>query len=98
MEEAKDGLDVVTTIDANLQDLVENALLAKVTQKNAKWGCCILMETQTGYIRASLARLPIPPMPQKSQISQRFRIPFAAAEWNSECKGTAFFLFMQELR
>ncbi len=52
MEEAKDGLDVVTTIDANLQDLVENALLAKVTQKNAKWGCCILMETQTGYIRA----------------------------------------------
>ena len=52
MEEAKDGLDVVTTIDANLQDLVENALLAKVTQKSAKWGCCILMETQTGYIRA----------------------------------------------
>ena len=52
MEEAKDGLDVVTTIDANLQDLVENALLAKVTQKSAKWGCAILMETQTGYIRA----------------------------------------------
>ena len=32
--------------------MVENALLAKVTEKNAKWGCCILMETQTGYIRA----------------------------------------------
>jgi len=52
VEEAKDGLDVLTTIDANLQDMVENALLAKVTEKNAKWGCCILMETQTGYIRA----------------------------------------------
>lgn len=52
VEEAKDGLDVLTTIDANLQDLVENALLAKVSEKNAKWGCCILMETQTGYIRA----------------------------------------------
>ena len=51
VEEAKDGLDVLTTIDANLQDLVENALLAKVSEKNAKWGCCILMETQTGYIR-----------------------------------------------
>ena len=50
--EAKDGLDIITTIDANLQDIVENALMAKVTEKNAKWGCCILMETQTGYIRA----------------------------------------------
>ena len=52
IEEAKDGLDVVTTIDANLQDIVENALLAKTAERNAKWGCAILMETQTGYIRA----------------------------------------------
>jgi cell division protein FtsI (penicillin-binding protein 3) len=52
IEEAKDGLDVVTTIDANLQDIVENALLAKTSERNAKWGCAILMETQTGYIRA----------------------------------------------
>lgn len=52
IEEAKDGLDIVTTIDANLQDIVENALLAKTAERNAKWGCCILMETQTGYIRA----------------------------------------------
>ena len=52
VEEAQDGLDVVTTIDANLQDIVENALLAKTKERNAKWGCCILMETQTGAIRA----------------------------------------------
>ena len=52
VEEAKDGLDVVTTIDANLQDIVENALLAKTKERHAKWGCAILMETQTGYIRA----------------------------------------------
>lgn len=52
VEEAKDGLDVVTTIDANLQDIVENALLVKTAERNAKWGCAILMETQTGYIRA----------------------------------------------
>ena len=50
--EAKDGLDVVTTIDANLQDLVENALLDITAKRNAKWGCCILMETQSGAIRA----------------------------------------------
>ena len=50
--EAQDGLDVVTTIDANLQDIVENALMAKTVERHAKWGCAILMETQTGYIRA----------------------------------------------
>ena len=50
--EAKDGWDVVTTIDAHLQDIVENALTAKTSERNAKWGCCILMETQTGAIRA----------------------------------------------
>lgn len=50
--EAKDGLDVVTTIDANLQDLVENALMDITSKRNAQWGCCILMETQTGAIRA----------------------------------------------
>ena len=52
IEEAQDGMDVVTTIDANLQDIVENALLVKTAERNAKWGCCILMETQTGFIRA----------------------------------------------
>jgi len=52
VEEAKDGLDIVTTIDANLQDIVENALMNKTAERNARWGCAILMETQTGYIRA----------------------------------------------
>ncbi len=51
-EEAQDGLDVVTTIDATLQDIVENALVARATERGAQWGCCVLMETQTGYIRA----------------------------------------------
>lgn len=50
--EAKDGLDIVTTIDANLQDIVEKALIETASEKHAKWGCAILMETQTGYIRA----------------------------------------------
>lgn len=52
VKEALDGMDIVTTIDANIQDIVEKALIEKVSAKEAKWGCCILMETQTGYIRA----------------------------------------------
>ena len=51
-EEAKDGLDVLTTIDANLQDIVENALKVKLEEKHAQWGCAILMETRTGAVRA----------------------------------------------
>lgn len=38
VEEAKDGLDVVTTIDANLQDIVENALMERTALRGAKWG------------------------------------------------------------
>ncbi|MCR5050164.1 MAG: penicillin-binding protein 2 [Paludibacteraceae bacterium] len=52
VNEAVDGMDIVTTIDANLQDIVEKALMTKVSEKSAKWGCCVLMETQTGYVRA----------------------------------------------
>lgn len=50
--EAEDGMDIVTTIDANLQDIVEKALIEAASEKHAQWGCAILMETRTGYIRA----------------------------------------------
>ena len=52
IEEAKDGVDVVTTIDANLQDIVEKALLERLEKVSGDWGCCILMETKSGHIRA----------------------------------------------
>lgn len=52
IEEAEDGLDVVTTIDANLQDMVEATLQEKLEECSADWGCCILMETRSGQIKA----------------------------------------------
>lgn len=52
IEEAQDGMDIVTTIEANLQDIVEQALRQPVEHFNAEWGCCILMETKTGAIKA----------------------------------------------
>lgn len=52
IQEAEDGVDIVTTIDANLQDMVEKTLRARLEKYNADWGCCILMETHTGEIRA----------------------------------------------
>lgn len=46
------GLDVVTTIDVNFQDIVESALRDQVVNSNAKYGSAIIMEVATGEIKA----------------------------------------------
>lgn len=48
----KDGADIVTTIDVKLQDIVESALHNTMTTHKAQQGCAILMDVETGYIRA----------------------------------------------
>jgi len=50
--EPKDGNDIVTTIDINIQDVAENALLENLVLHNAKMGCAVLMEVATGEIKA----------------------------------------------
>ncbi len=46
------GMDVVTTIDVDLQAIVEEALAEALRKHQAKWGTAILMEVETGAIRA----------------------------------------------
>lgn len=46
------GKDVYTTLDVNLQDITENALLRAVRQHKPKWGTAIVMEVETGAVRA----------------------------------------------
>ncbi|MCC3158179.1 PASTA domain-containing protein [Hymenobacter sp. 15J16-1T3B] len=46
------GFDIMTTIDINLQDVAENALLRSLMDNNAQYGTVILMEVQTGEIKA----------------------------------------------
>lgn len=48
----RNGYDVVTTLDVNLQDVAENALLAALKKHNAKNGSVVLMEVKTGKIKA----------------------------------------------
>lgn len=48
----QDGYDVQTTIDVNLQDVAQNALLKAVTRFKANYGSVVLMEVKTGEIRA----------------------------------------------
>jgi len=47
-----DGLDVVTTIDVNLQDVTEDALLRALEDHNADYGTAVVMEVKTGEIKA----------------------------------------------
>lgn len=49
---AEDGLDIVTTIDVGMQDLVEKTLGDKLKELDAEVGMCILMEVQTGDVKA----------------------------------------------
>lgn len=50
--EPRHGRDIVSTIDINIQDVAENALMNCLAEHNAKYGCVVLMEVQTGEIRA----------------------------------------------
>jgi len=50
--EPRHGRDIVSTIDINIQDVAENALMNSLAEHNAKYGCVVLMEVQTGEIRA----------------------------------------------
>jgi len=50
--EPKDGSDLFTTLDINIQDVAENALLKTLMKNNASHGCAILMEVKTGEIKA----------------------------------------------
>lgn len=48
----KDGYDIYTTIDVNIQDVAQNALNEQLVKHNADHGCVILMEVATGEIKA----------------------------------------------
>ena len=50
--EPKDGCDIVSTIDINIQDVAQSSLLTQLKKHKAGWGTVILMEVKTGEIRA----------------------------------------------
>ncbi|MCG2459943.1 transpeptidase family protein [Flavobacteriaceae bacterium F89] len=50
--EPKDGYDVVSTIDINIQDIAHHALLSQLEHYKADHGCVIVMETKTGEVKA----------------------------------------------
>ena len=49
---AVDGCDIVTTIDVDMQDICEKALVDKLKELEAVWGVAVLMEVHTGDVKA----------------------------------------------
>lgn len=51
-EEPQNGKDVYTTIDINLQDILDSSLRNALQKYRADHGCAIVMEVKTGKIKA----------------------------------------------
>lgn len=58
--EPEDGADLYTSIDINIQDVAEHALLKQLIKHNSDHGCVVLMEVETGLVKAiaNLSRNP----------------------------------------
>ncbi|MDR7209352.1 penicillin-binding protein [Flavobacterium piscis] len=48
----QDGYDVISTIDVFIQDIAHHALLKQLEDYEADHGCVVVMETQTGHVKA----------------------------------------------
>jgi len=46
------GYDILTTLNINIQDIAETALLRGLEKNNADYGCVIVMDVQSGDIKA----------------------------------------------
>jgi cell division protein FtsI (penicillin-binding protein 3) len=55
----ENGKDI-TTLDVNIQDIAETALMKMMLQSESRYGTCIVMETKTGKVKAiaNLGRRP----------------------------------------
>ncbi len=50
--EPLNGHDIITSIDINIQDVAEDALMRQLIANEADHGCAVLMEVKTGFIVA----------------------------------------------
>jgi cell division protein FtsI (penicillin-binding protein 3) len=50
--EPRDGEDIITTLDVNLQDVAQNALMNQLVSQQADHGTVVVMEVKTGEVKA----------------------------------------------
>ena len=51
---AEDGADIITTINVDMQDIAEKALVDQLTNLEAEAGVAIVMEVKTGEVKANV--------------------------------------------
>ncbi|MBI3134202.1 MAG: PASTA domain-containing protein [Bacteroidetes bacterium] len=52
LKDPVDGADIVTSINIDIQDVAENELRKQLENQNAKYGSVVLMEVETGFVKA----------------------------------------------
>ncbi len=84
----EDGFDVVTTLDVNIQDIAEAALLRQLISREGQFGSVIVMEVATGEIKA-IANL------QKNKSGKGYgeNYNFAIGDQGNTEPGSTFKLF-----
>src|SRR5690606_31900899 len=50
--DAREGHDLQTSINVNMQDIAEYSLRQVLTEHEAEWGTAIVMEVETGKVKA----------------------------------------------
>jgi cell division protein FtsI (penicillin-binding protein 3) len=70
--EPQAGLDVISSIDMHLQDVASNALRQQLQTHDAAWGTVILMEVETGMIRAMANLTRSTTEPQEGEPAEYF--------------------------
>ena len=71
------GSDVYTSIDVNIQDVAESALLKQLREQKAQKGCAVLMEVKTGYVKA-IANLSFDPKTETYFEAQNHAVGLAS--------------------
>ncbi|MDO4229035.1 MAG: penicillin-binding protein [Capnocytophaga sp.] len=74
--EPKDGYDVVSTININIQDIAHHALLSQLQKYKAHHGCVVVMEVSTGEIKA-ISNLEL--NPKNDTYSERYNYAIGEA-------------------
>ena len=70
--EPQAGLDVISSIDMHLQDVASSALRQQLQTHDAAWGTVILMEVETGMIRAMANLTRSTSEPQEGEPAEYF--------------------------
>lgn len=88
-----DGSDIISTLNVNIQDVAQNALLKQLKEQNAASGTVILMEVSTGEIRAIANLMRVAP----GEYEEKYNTAIGAAtEPGSTFKLASFLVALED--